>query len=149
MEDLIFVLPTLIIFFFIIFQILAFFKRGFDFVRKNFDLTIDQAGEEIKKKGSQAEENFDQNELENRIAEAEKKSLAESKERILKSSRTNSKRDNAKNKKDKLIKGNPDQQELSSKKSSSLGEIFAQYNEVEKAVIYKEILSKPKALKKD
>jgi hypothetical protein len=149
MEDLIFVLPTLIIFFFIIFQILAFFKRGFDFVRKNFDLTIDQAGEEIKKKGSQAEENFDQNELENRIAEAEKKSLAESKERILKSSRTNSKRDNAKNKKDKLIKDNPDQQELSSKKSSSLGEIFAQYNEVEKAVIYKEILSKPKALKKD
>ncbi|PUU94863.1 hypothetical protein [Halanaerobium sp.] len=149
MEDLIFVLPTLIIFFFIIFQILAFFKRGFDFVRKNFDLTIDQAGEEIKKKGSQAEENFDQNELENRIAEAEKKSLAESKERILKSSRTNSKRDNAKIKKDKLIKDNPDQQELSSKKSSSLGEIFAQYNEVEKAVIYKEILSKPKALKKD
>ncbi|MGP3779261.1 hypothetical protein ACTWKD_10550 [Halanaerobium saccharolyticum] len=149
MEDLIFVLPTLIIFFFIIFQILAFFKRGFDFVRKNFDLTIDQAGEEIKKKGSQAEENFDQNELENRIAEAEKKSLAESKERILKSSRTNSKSDNAKNKKDKLIKDNPDQQELSSKKSSSLGEIFAQYNEVEKAVIYKEILSKPKALKKD
>jgi len=149
MEDLIFVLPTLIIFFFIIFQILAFFKRGFDFVRKNFDLTIDQAGEEIKKKGSQAEENFDQNELENRIAEAEKKSLAESKERILKRSRTNSRRDNAKNKKDKQINDNLDQKELSSKKSSSLGEIFAQYNEVEKAVIYKEILSKPKALKKD
>ncbi|TDP94723.1 hypothetical protein C7957_11060 [Halanaerobium saccharolyticum] len=149
MEDLIFVLPTLIIFFFIIFQILAFFKRGFDFVRKNFDLTIDQAGEEIKKKGSQAEENFDQNELENRIAEAEKKSLAESKDRILKRSRTNSRRDNAKNKKDKQINDNLDQKELSSKKSSSLGEIFAQYNEVEKAVIYKEVLSKPKALKKD
>ena len=149
MEDLIFVLPTLIIFFFIIFQILAFFKRGFDFVRKNFDLTIDQAGEEIKKRSSQAEENFEQNELENRIAEAEKKSLAESKERILKSSKTSSKRDNAKNRKDKLIKDNLDQQELSSKKGSSLGEIFSQYNEVEKAVIYKEILSKPKALKKD
>lgn len=149
MEDLIFVLPTLIIFFFIIFQILAFFKRGFDFVRKNFDLTIDQAGEEIEKRSAQSKQNFNQDEVKKRIAEAEQESLAESKERILKSSKTNSKRDNSKNIKDKKTKGDISQQELSSKKGSSLGEIFAQYSEVEKAVIYNEILSKPKALKKD
>lgn len=144
MEDLIFVLPTLIIFFFIIFQILAFFKRAFDFIRKKLNLTIEDAGEEIRKRTSQVDQSYNQEEVKNRIAEAEKESLAESKERILKSSKSDSK--SLKDK--KTVKENI-RKEKKSKKSSSLGEIFADYNEVEKAVIYNEILSKPKALKKD
>jgi ABC-type antimicrobial peptide transport system permease subunit len=144
MEDLIFVLPTLIIFFFIIFQILAFFKRAFNLIRKKLNLTIEDAGEEFKKRTSQVNQSYDQEEVKDRIAEAEKESLSESKERILKSTESDSK--SIKDK--KTVKDNINEQKKS-KKSSSLGEIFADYNEVEKAVIYNEILSKPKALKKD
>ena len=144
MEELIFVLPILIIFFFILFQIFAFFKRGFDFVRSNFDLTIDQAGEGVKDSGKQMESDYDQEQVKKRIAEAEKESFSESKERILKQkAESESKKRNEK----KLKKENLKKQK-SKKQNSSLGEIFSQYNEVEKAVIYNEILSKPKSLKK-
>jgi hypothetical protein len=147
MEDLIFALPTFILFFFIMLKIFSLFKRGFDFVRKNFDLTIDQAGEKIRNR-SKRDNDYDQDELENRIAEAEKESIAESKERILnqREKRKNKKQDS---KYQKKFNGNNSRQVKKEKQSSSLGEIFSQYNEVEKAVIYNEILSKPKALKKD
>lgn len=145
MEDLIFALPTFILFFFIMLKIFSLFRKGFDFVRKNFDLTIDQAGE--KRSSSKIDNDFDQDELENKIAEAKQESIAESKERILnqREKNENRKRD-AKYQKQKMINENKSRQE---KKSSSLGEMFSEYDELEKAVIYNEILSKPKALKED
>lgn len=150
MEDLIFALPTFIIFFIILFKIFSLFKRGFDFVRKRFDLTIDQAGEEIKKGSSKMDDDYDQNEVENRIAEAEWESIAESKERILnQSGKVENKGQSSQQQKRKKLKKESLKQEKTKNRSSSLGEIFAQYNELEKAVIYNEILSKPKALKKD
>ncbi len=145
MGDLIYVLPTIIIFFFIIFRILSLFKRVFDFVRKNFDLTIEQAGEEIKRDKNKMNTNYDQSEVESRIAEAEKESIAASKKRILNQKKTK----DYDQKKEKIIKENSLNQKKNKKKSSSLGEIFSQYSELEKAVIYNEILSKPKALKRD
>jgi hypothetical protein len=145
MGDLIYVLPTIIIFFFIIFRILSLFKRGFDFVRKNFDLTIEQAGEEIKRDNNKMNAGYDQSEVESRIAEAEKKSIAASKERILNQKKTK----DSDQKKQKRIKENDLSQQKNKRKNSSLGEIFSQYSELEKAVIYNEILSKPKALKRD
>lgn len=150
MGDLIFVLPIFIIFFIILFSIFSLFKRAFDFVRKNFDLTIEQAGEKIKNKSSKMDADNDQNEVENRIAEAKTGSIAERKEEIL-NQRVNSEtkmHDSRQQKKEKIKKKNLNQEKRKNK-NSSLGEIFAQYNEVEKAVIYNEILSKPKALKKD
>jgi hypothetical protein len=147
MEDLIFALPTFILFFFIMLKIFSLFKRGFDFVRKNFDLTIDQAGEKIRR-SSKMDNDYDQDELENRIAEAEKESIAESKERILNQSKRNKKYDSRQQKQKKIKKERLKQEKLNNN-NSSLGKIFSQYNEVEKAVIYNEILSKPKALKKD
>jgi len=145
MGDLIYVLPTIIIFFFIVFRILSLLKRGFDFVRKNFDLTIEQAGEEIKRDDNKMTANYDQREVESRIAEAEKKSIAASKERILNQKKTK----DSEQKKQKKIKDNNLSQQKNKKKNSSLGEIFSQHSELEKAVIYNEILSKPKALKRD
>ncbi|TDO84485.1 hypothetical protein DFR79_12149 [Halanaerobium saccharolyticum] len=152
MGDLIYVLPIFIIFFIILFQIFSLFKRGFDFIGKRFDLTIDQAGEEKKSNSNKMNPDYDQDEVKKRIAEAERETAAESKERILNQKSESS----AEIKEDKRKKNNKDKikrenswQERRKNKNSSLGEIFAQYNEVEKAVIYNEILSKPKALKRD
>jgi len=148
MEDLIFVLPTFIIFFIILFQVFSLFKRGFDFVRKRFDLTIDQAGEKIKKRSRKMDADYDRNQSKNRSVEAEFESIAESKKRLL---NQNEKSENinkgSQRQKQERLKKESLEQEKTKNKSSSLGEIFAQYNEVEKAVIYNEILSKPKALK--
>ncbi|MFN2341283.1 MAG: hypothetical protein ABR547_08445 [Halanaerobium sp.] len=146
MEDLIFALPTFILFFFIMLKIFSLLRKGFDLVRKNFDLTIDQAGEKIRS-SSKIDNDFDQDELENRIAEAGQESIAESKERILnqREKNENRKRDSKYQKQKKINKNKSGQV----KKSSSLDEIFSEYDEVEKAVIYNEILSKPKALKED
>ncbi|MFP4199742.1 MAG: hypothetical protein ACOCQZ_00205 [Halanaerobium sp.] len=150
MEELIFVLPTLIIFFVIIFQIIALLKKGFDFIKKNYDLTIEQAGEKIKKNTGQMDNSFDQDEVKTRIAEAEQESLAESKERILKENKKNdSKRQVSKERRRKKIEKDKSKRNKYKQKNGSLGQIFAQYNEVERAVIYHEILSKPKALKRD
>ncbi|RAK10342.1 hypothetical protein C8C77_10861 [Halanaerobium saccharolyticum] len=150
MEDLIFALPTFIIFFVILFQIFSLFKKGFDFIGKRFDLTIEQAGEEEKVKTSKMNTDYDQDEVKKRIAEAERETVAESKERILnQNSKSEDEIEASKKKnKEKTKKGNSNQKKKRNK-NSSLGEIFAQYNEVEKAVIYNEILSKPKALKRD
>ena len=148
MEDLIFVLPTFILFFFIIFRVLSLFKRGFDFVRKNFDLTIEEAGEELKRNTNKMDAGYDQSEVEKRIRDAEKESIAKSKERILSQSRKNENQDSQQKNKEKIKEESLDQDKIK-KRNSSLGEIFSSYNEVEKAVIYSEILSKPKALKRD
>lgn len=148
MGDLIFVLPTFIIFFIILLQVFSLIRRAFDFVRKNFDLTIDQAGEEIKKRSGQINQSFDRAEVEDRIAEAEKESLAESKERILAEQAKKRGRKSQELKNKKNLKENRERKKQK-QNGGSLGEIFAQYNEVEKAVIYHEILSKPKALKRD
>jgi len=86
--DLIFVLPSLIIFFFIIFQIFSLFKKVFGFISKNFDLTIENADQETKKSSSQVEQGYDQDQVKTRIAEAEKQSLAENKEKIMRKSKT-------------------------------------------------------------
>lgn len=145
MGDLIYVLPTIIIFFFIIFRILSLFKRVFDFVRKNFNLTIEEAGGELKSNENQINIDYDQSEVESRIAEAEKKTIAASKERLLNQKKTK----DSEQKKQKMIKENDLIQQKDIKKKSSLGEIFSQYSELEKAVIHNEILSKPKALKRD
>jgi len=145
MGDLIYVLPTIIIFFFIIFRILSLFKRGFDFVRKKFNLTIEQADEEIKRDKNKMNADYDQSEVESRIAEAEKKSIAASKERILNQKKTK----DSDQKKQKTIKENDLSQKKNKKQNSSLAAIFSQYSELEKTVIYNEILSKPKALKRD
>jgi len=145
MGDLIYVLPTIIIFFFIIFRILSLFKRGFDFVRKKFNLTIDQADEEFKREKNKMNADYDQSEVESRIAEAEKKSIAASKERILNQKKTK----DSDQKKQKTIKENDLSQKKNKKQNSSLAAIFSQYSELEKTVIYNEILSKPKALKRD
>ena len=150
MEDLVFVLPTFIIFFVILFRIFSLFRRGFNFVRKRFDLTIDQAGEEKTRKSSKMDAGYDQDEVKKRIAEAEKESFSESKERILnQNSESEWEKKNSKKKKREKIKKDKLKQEKENNNNSSLGKIFSQYNEVEKAVIYNEILSKPKALKKD
>ncbi|SIQ72608.1 hypothetical protein [Halanaerobium kushneri] len=152
MGDLIFVLPSLIIFFFIIFQIFSLFKKVFGFISKNFDLTIENADQETKKSSTQVEQDYDQDQVKTRIAEAEKQSLAENKEKIMRKSKTDLKQNNSHKKSSQT--GAKEQMQMHKKKrfkkkNSSLGEIFARYNEVEKAVIYNEILSKPKALKRD
>lgn len=148
MEDLIFVLPTFILFFFIIFRVLSLFKRGFDFVRKNFDLTIEEAGEELKSNTNKMDSGYDQSEVEKRIRDAEKESIAKSKERILSQSRKKENQDSQQKNQEKIKEESLDQDKIKNR-NSSLGEIFSSYNEVEKAVIYNEIISKPKALKRD
>ena len=147
MEDLIFVLPTFIIFFVILFRILSLFKRGFDFVRKNFNLTIDQADKEMTEENSALNSNsqYNKKEVKKRIAEAEQESLVQSKKRILKEKSDSKNRE--KNNKDLNNKQLNKKKEKN--KNNSLGKIFSQYDEVQKAVIYNEILSKPKALKND
>lgn len=149
MGDLIFVLPTFIIFFFIIAKILLLFKRVFDLTSKKFNLTIEEADAEMKN-GQKMNFDYDQNEVKEKISEAEKEALAENKKRILKQ------QSESRNKEQNSINVNRKNKELEnlnqnqgSNKNSSLAEIFAQYNELEKAVIYNEILSKPKALKRD
>ena len=150
MGDLIFVLPIFIIFFFILTQILMVIKKVFKFIMGKYNLTIDQADQKAEKRTNKMVGNYDQNEVKNRIAEAEKESLAENKAKILNQNpKTESKNQNSKSKKQNRIKKDSLKQEQNQNKNSSLGEIFAQYNELEKAVIYNEILSKPKALKKD
>jgi preprotein translocase subunit SecF len=150
MEDLIFVLPIFIVFFIILFQIFSLFKKGFDFVRKKFNLTIDQAGEKTNGISSKINADYDQNEVKKRIAEAEMESLAERKKRILdQSAEAETKRQGLKHQRYGKPKKDNSKHEKRKNKNSSLGEIFIQYNELEKAVIYNEILSKPKALKND
>src|SRR6056297_1414664 len=86
MEGLIFSLPILIIFFFILFQIFSIVKRVINTLLKKFQLTIDQAGEEGKRSDSLDDldyNQYDEEEVEKRINEAEKKSLAKRKEEIL------------------------------------------------------------------
>ena len=150
MRDLIFVLPTFIIFFFILVQIFSLLKRGFNSLKKHYNLTIDQAGEETKTKNSKMEADYDQDKVKKRIAEAEKETVAESKKRILnQNSKSETKKEKAKKKYKEKVKRDKLNKEKGKTQHSSLGEMFSQYNEVEKAVIYNEILSKPKALKKD
>jgi preprotein translocase subunit SecF len=150
MGDLIFVLPIFIIFFVILFQIFLLFKKGIDFIGKRFDLTIEQADEEEKINTGKMNPDYDQDEAKKRVAAAERKTAAESKERILnQNSESEAEIEKAKRKNKEKIKRYNSKQRKKGNKNSSLGEIFAQYNEVEKAVIYNEILSKPKALKRD
>ncbi|GEM_PF-1019238 len=150
MGDLIFVLPIFIIFFVILFQIFSLFKKGIDFIGKRFDLTIEQADEEEKINTGKMNPDYDQDEAKKRVAAAERKTAAESKERILnQNSESEAEIEKAKRKNKEKIKRYNSKQRKKGNKNSSLGEIFAQYNEVEKAVIYNEILSKPKALKRD
>ena len=144
MGDLIFVLPIFIIFFVILFQIFLLFKKGIDFIGKRFDLTIEQADEEEKINTGKMNPDYDQDEAKKRVA------AAESKERILnQNSESEAEIEKAKRKNKEKIKRYNSKQRKKGNKNSSLGEIFAQYNEVEKAVIYNEILSKPRALKRD
>lgn len=146
MEGLIFSLPILIIFFFILFQIFSIVKRVIKSLMKNFQLTIDQAGEETKRSDSLADfdyNQYDQEEVKKRINKAEKKSLAKSREEILNKKREDKNKDykKASDKKKNTLKR--------TNKSSSLAAVFSQYSESEKVVIYNEILSKPKALRKN
>ncbi|MGM0498675.1 MAG: hypothetical protein ACQERL_00525 [Bacillota bacterium] len=145
MEGLIFSLPIFIIFFFILFQMFSIVKKVINFLMKNFNLTINQAGEETQRSDSSADldyNQYDQEEVKKRISTAEKKSLDRKKEEILNKNKKSNNKDNERtiNKKTNGIK--------STKKSNSFAKTFAQYSEVEKAVIYNEILSKPKALRK-
>jgi len=145
MEGLIFSLPILIIFFFILFQIFSIVKKVINSLLKNFQLTIDQAGEESKRSDSLDDldyNQYDEEEVEKRINEAEKKSLAKRKEEILN-------RGNKSNKKDKKAGERQINELKKSNKSNSFAKTFSQYSEVEKVVIYNEILSKPKALRKN
>ena len=144
MEGLIFSLPILIIFFFILFQIFSIVKKVINSLLKKFQLTIDQAGEETKRSDSLADldyNQYDEEEVEKRINKAEKKSLAKRKEEILN-------RDRKSNKKNKKASDREISELKNSNKSNSFAKNFSQYSEVEKVVIYNEILSKPKALRK-
>ena len=144
MEGLIFSLPILIIFFFILFQIFSIVKRVINTLLKKFQLTIDQAGEESKRSDSLDDldyNQYDEEEVEKRINEAEKKSLAKRKEEILNRGNNSNKNKKADERQiNELKKPN---------KSNSFAKTFSQYSEVEKVVIYNEILSKPKALRKN
>ncbi|CCU80457.1 hypothetical protein HSACCH_02049 [Halanaerobium saccharolyticum subsp. saccharolyticum DSM 6643] len=144
MEGLIFSLPILIIFFFILFQIFSIVKRVINTLLKKFQLTIDQAGEEGKRSDSLDDldyNQYDEEEVEKRINEAEKKSLAKRKEEILNRGNNSNKNKKADERQiNELKKPN---------KSNSFAKTFSQYSEVEKVVIYNEILSKPKALRKN
>ena len=144
MEGLIFSLPILIIFFFILFQIFSIVKKVINSLLKNFQLTIDQAGEESKRSDSLDDldyNQYDEEEVEKRINEAEKKSLAKRKEEILNRGNNSNKNKKADERQiNELKKPN---------KSNSFAKTFSQYSEVEKVVIYNEILSKPKALRKN
>ncbi len=145
MEGLIFVLPIFIIFFFILTQIFSIFKRVINSLMKNFELTIDQAGEETQRSDSSADldyNQYDQEEVKKRISAAEKKSLAKRKEEIL----NNNKKLNDKN--EQFDEKNVNRFK-SPNKSNSFAKTFSQYSELEKVVIYNEILSKPKALRKN
>jgi hypothetical protein len=122
-------------------------KKVINVLMKNFNLTINQAGEEIQRSDSSADldldyNQYDQEEVKKRISTAEKKSLDRKKEEILNKNQKSNNKDYEKNinKKTNGIK--------STKKSNSFAKVFTQYSEVEKAVIYNEILSKPKALRK-
>ncbi|WP_160162754.1 hypothetical protein [Halanaerobium saccharolyticum] len=111
---------------------------------KKFQLTIDQAGEEGKRSDSLDDldyNQYDEEEVEKRINEAEKKSLAKRKEEILNRGNNSNKNKKADERQiNELKKPN---------KSNSFAKTFSQYSEVEKVVIYNEILSKPKALRKN
>jgi len=145
MEGLIFSLPIFILFFFILFQMFSIVKRVINSLMKNFELTINQAGEETQISDGSADldyNQYDQDEVKKRINKAEKKSVAKRKEEILNKNKKSNNEDNEKaiNKKMNGIK--------KTNKSNSFAKIFTQYSEVEKAVIYNEILSKPKSLRK-
>lgn len=148
MEDLIFVLPIFLLFFFIMFKIFSLFKKVFDFIRKNFDLTIDQAGEEIEKINNKMDNYYSNNEDENQIIGVEKKSIAESKKRFSNQHFSQKNQNSSLQKTEKIEKEKLSQKKIENK-NNSFGKIFSQYTDLEKAVIYNEILSKPKAFKRD
>jgi len=146
MQELIFILPVFIILFVILFQIFSIIKKVFSTVMKKFELTIEQADQDSKRNSNQSDlsyEQYDQEEVKQRITAAEKESLAKTKAEMLnknsKSTEKPKKVGNVDDKNEKEFKGN----------SNSFAEAFAQYNEAEKLVIYNEILSKPKALRKN
>jgi len=145
MEGLIFSLPIFIIFFFILFKMFSIVKRVINFLIKKYELTINQAGEETQNIDGSTDlgyNQYDQEEVKKRINKVEKKSLAKRKEEILNKNKKSNSENNKKdiNKKMNRIKNN--------NKSNSFAKIFTQYSDLEKAVIYNEILSKPKSLRK-
>lgn len=144
MGDLIFTLPFLIILFFILAQFLSAIRRVISYLKKELDLTISEADQEIKREDMSMSSDYSESEVKKKIAEAEKESFQKNKERILNKNSADMKR----NKKEK----NKIAAEISKKKRKKdkqhFSEIFSDYNEVQKAVIYNELLSKPKSLKK-
>lgn len=149
MGDLIFTLPFLIILVFILAQIFLVIKKGIDFIKRELKLTISEADKDVEKNNKSMSTDFNQSEVKKRIAEAEKNSLAESKERILaQSSAKKSEEAGEKKRQKRISEKNNLGEEQRRKNSRSFAKIFSQYNEIQKAVIYNEILSKPKSLKR-
>lgn len=150
MGDLIFVLPILIIFFTILFKIFLFLKKIFGFFAKAFNLTIEKADADKSDSQSKAEtidylDNYSQT-LETKDKRVENPSTVEKKEQVLKQKQKM--QPNAKIKKN-IEKNKEKKKKNKRKKVDSLAGLFSDYSEAEKAVIYNEILSKPKSLQKD
>ena len=159
MEGLIFIIPVLLIFLFFFIQIFLLFKKFFSYIYNNisqisqevndnynstqsenedkprysFSQTIEKPEEEYvpirdRDINVTAEENFENN------ANNKKNSKANIKGEILESE----------NNKDEIIKKYKDAED----RSSLFGAKLRNVNELEKAIILKEILDKPKALRK-
>ncbi|MCC3145393.1 hypothetical protein LJ207_08670 [Halanaerobium sp. Z-7514] len=147
MESLIYLLPVLIFFFVIMAKIIKTFKRLFDFIQeKAAEIERERKEDYSKRKDSNYDYQYDHQEEayddyklayeeekveEDEQVEAEKSSTAE--EAISK--------DKAKKQKERSISA-------AKKGKVYLAEEFKDFSELEKAVIYKEILSEPKALQK-
>lgn len=149
MGDLIFLLPVFIIFFAILFKIILFLKKIFNFFKKTFNLTIDEAdANEIDNQVESDNDNYLENyqkHLDLKEEKAKTQSIAEKKKEL--SRQKQNSEINSKMKKNKEIKNNREAQKED--KVDSLADIFSDYSEAEKAVLYNEILSKPKSLQND
>ena len=151
MEGFIFALPTIIIFLFFLIKIFSLIKKVFNSISKSIE-TISKDDRRTSFSGDSDDKtetfasDYDEKEVKEKIAAAEEKTFLENKEKIL-----NQRSESAENKKDKksINKEDDKLKKIKRKKDNRVfGEMFSEYNEVQKAVIYSEILSKPKSLKR-
>lgn len=172
METLIYMVPFIIIFLFIFIQIFLFFKKIFNFVFKNLNEHRETLSQSFERAGRESSDgsSYQRQKLETPekdyipIAEREfseedlrkkKSELAEDSQQqkmaydYLSSSEKEEKTGRNKERKSKSDKESEAYKKVKRDKDSEiiLGVNTKDYSELEKAVLYKEILDKPKALR--
>ncbi|ADQ15099.1 hypothetical protein [Halanaerobium hydrogeniformans] len=148
MESLIYLLPVLIFFFVVFVKVINTFKKIFNFIQeKAAELEAD-----VKEGRSQNRDyDYDYNYETEQQGSREEYKLAYEEEPPEKSSKTELEKE-AINKKVELKRNERMKKEkrifTSKKDGVSFAEKFQDYSELEKAVLYKEILAEPKALQR-